>query len=353
MAERGHLMPTQTATTPTTPRPVTTERRDLVVALAGLWPTAGLYLDGWAHTHVPEMETFFTPWHAVLYSGFVVHACSLVTTELYRQPQRGAIRGRVPAGYGLGLIGAMLFAVGGLVDMLWHSLLGIEVDIEALLSPPHLLLLTAGTLMIATPLRAAGFRRDEPVGSLRWLPAILSMFAATAAAAFFLEYLSPLLDAPVASDHGSAPALGVGEYLLTTMLLVVPVLFAWARLGRVPPGMIIAVGLAVTVPVGVFNDFEYLAGQLWALAGAVFADVLLHVVGTRQPRLIPVLAGVAVPALVWPLHLLGVEITVGIAWTVELWGGVIVLCGLAGAVLGGLFLPYLAIGTRPSGPAGR
>ncbi len=41
----------------------------VMVALCS-WLMGGLYLDGWAHNHVPELETFFTPWHAVLYSGF-------------------------------------------------------------------------------------------------------------------------------------------------------------------------------------------------------------------------------------------------------------------------------------------
>jgi hypothetical protein len=338
----------------TTPRaaPVTTVRRDLIVVLAGLWPVTGLYLDGWAHTHVAQLETFFTPWHAVLYSGFVVHAGTLVPSAWYRQRPYGPFLERVPVGYGLGLLGALLFAIGGLADMIWHSILGVEVDLEALLSPPHLLLLTAGTLMMATPVRAAGARPARPVQWLGWLPAILSVFAVSAVAAFFLEYLSPFLDVPAASGHGSAQVLGVGEYLLTTVLLVVPLLYAWGRLGRIPPGMITAVGLAVAVPVGVLNDFQYLAGQLWALAGAVAVDVAVQVVGTRRPRLVPVVAGASVPALVWPLHLLGVALTVGIVWTVELWAGVIVLSALAGAVLGGLLLPYGPGRSGPSAAAG-
>lgn len=332
-------MATQTAP-PSTAPPVTTQRRDLIVALAGLWPVAGLYLDGWAHTHVPGLETFFTPWHAVLYSGFVVLVGCLVPADLYRRRPRGVIRGRVPVGYGLGLIGALLFAVGGVADMVWHSLLGVEIDLEALLSPPHLLLLTAGTLMLATPLRAAGARRSPPAGWLAWLPATLSAFTTTAVAAFFLEYLSPFLDVPAARGHEASPVLGAGEYLLTSVLLVVPVLYAWGRWGRVPPGIISAVGLAVTVPVGVFNDFEFLAGQLAGLTGAVVADVVVQAVARRGPGPVPVVAGVTVPVLVWSLHLLGVAVTVGIAWTVELWSGVVVLCALGGAVLGGLLLPY-------------
>jgi hypothetical protein len=166
-------------------------------------------------------------------------------------------------------------------------------------------------------------------------------------AAFFLEYLSPFLDVPAASGHVTSQVLGAGEYLLTSVLLVVPVLYAWGRWGRVPPGIISAVGLAVTVPVGVLNDFEFLAGQLGGLAGAVVADVVVQALGRRGPGLVPVVAGVTVPVLVWSLHLLGLAVTVRIAWMVELWSGVVVLCALGGAVLGGLLLPYGSSRGRP------
>jgi len=46
----------------------------------------------------------------------------------------------LPAGYGLSLLGVLIFAAGGIGDMIWHVLFGIEADVEALLSPTHLLL---------------------------------------------------------------------------------------------------------------------------------------------------------------------------------------------------------------------
>lgn len=50
--------------------PVTTARQDLVTTATGLWLVLGLFTDGWAHVNLPGLESFFTPWHAVLYSGF-------------------------------------------------------------------------------------------------------------------------------------------------------------------------------------------------------------------------------------------------------------------------------------------
>jgi len=46
-------------------------RRDDVVTIGlGAWLIVGLFVDGWAHNTRPLLETFFTPWHAVFYSGF-------------------------------------------------------------------------------------------------------------------------------------------------------------------------------------------------------------------------------------------------------------------------------------------
>jgi hypothetical protein len=78
---------------------------DLAAALLGTWVVAGLFLDGWAHVNQPGLETFFSPWHAIFYAGFLVSA--VVLARLVARFQRG---GRldpalIPAGYGLGLVG--------------------------------------------------------------------------------------------------------------------------------------------------------------------------------------------------------------------------------------------------------
>src|SRR5215467_14227459 len=53
-------------------------RFDWIMVLVISWGIGGLFLDGWAHTNVPQLETFFTPWHAVLYSGYLAVATILV-----------------------------------------------------------------------------------------------------------------------------------------------------------------------------------------------------------------------------------------------------------------------------------
>lgn len=46
----------------------------MVTALIGLWLVGAVFSDGWAHFNVPELESFFTPWHLALYAGFAVIA---------------------------------------------------------------------------------------------------------------------------------------------------------------------------------------------------------------------------------------------------------------------------------------
>ncbi|MEV0128401.1 hypothetical protein AB0H83_08030 [Dactylosporangium sp. NPDC050688] len=332
-------MATSTAPQATTApgRPASTPRRDLAVALAALWLAGGLYLDGWAHSHVPELETFFTPWHGVLYSGYAALAVALVPAALWRGRPAGPAPDWVPAGYGLGLLGAVLFAAGGAIDMTWHTVLGIEVGLEALLSPPHLLLLTAGTLMVTTPLRAAAARRAAPSPAAD-LPILLCMLSATGIAAFFLSYLSPFTDAPAAFDSygDGGPTFGLAQYLTFTTLAVAATLFTWTRLGRIPAGLITVVVAAASIPNGVFDDFEHLAAQLWPLAGAALADAAVQWTAARRPDLTPVAAGASIPLLVWTTHLIGVQASLGVAWPEELWSGVVVLTTLAGMVLGNL-----------------
>jgi hypothetical protein len=115
------------------PRPVTRTDGagfDWLMAACGSWLIGGLYLDGWAHVHIPALESFFTPWHAVLYSGYIAGAGALALT-LRRNRLRGASRwDALPAGYGLSLVGAFIFFFGGLADMVWHIVFGIEVGVE-------------------------------------------------------------------------------------------------------------------------------------------------------------------------------------------------------------------------------
>ena len=54
-----------TLTSPSLSSTLSSLRFDWLMALLGVWLIGGLYLDGWAHNHNPDLETFFTPWQRI------------------------------------------------------------------------------------------------------------------------------------------------------------------------------------------------------------------------------------------------------------------------------------------------
>jgi WD40 repeat protein len=190
------------------------------IGLAG-WLIGGLYLDGWAHNHGMVDDVFFTPWHAVLYSGALALMLFLGLTMARNLARGYDWRRALPPGYLPSLIGAGIFGVGGALDLVWHELFGIEVDLETLLSPTHLVLALGGVLMASGPLRSAWARggRDgagifEARGpnpqkgaseGLRgsWLalgPALIAAALFLSVLTFFTSYIHPLEGGYAAAD---------------------------------------------------------------------------------------------------------------------------------------------------------
>src|SRR5262249_56814071 len=127
---------------------------DWLIGLLSCWLTGGFFLDGWAHNHLGSMETFFTPWHAVLYSGFAAIMTTLLVAWLRGLYDRRPLTAAVPEGYELSALGVLVFGLGGVLDLVWHLRFGIEAGTDALLSPTHLLLAASGILIVTGPLRA-------------------------------------------------------------------------------------------------------------------------------------------------------------------------------------------------------
>jgi hypothetical protein len=173
-------------------RPRTTHQQDLVTVLLATWLIAGIGLDGWAHNNLEgQQESFFTPWHGVFYSGFAATALWVVWLVQPQRAEHPTWTQAVPVGYGLGLVGVAVFAVGGVGDLLWHQAFGIEQNIAALLSPTHLLLFTGVALILLAPFRAAWSSPEPPSANLLDLvPAFLSITLLTALVAFFFQYSS-------------------------------------------------------------------------------------------------------------------------------------------------------------------
>src|SRR5437868_14599221 len=106
----------------------TTQFEWTVVVLC-TWLMSGAYLDAWAHRHLARLETFFTPWHGVLYSGLFAILICLGVHALRNHARGSRLDQALPAGYYLSLIGAALFGIACDIDMIWLLKFGIEVNL--------------------------------------------------------------------------------------------------------------------------------------------------------------------------------------------------------------------------------
>jgi hypothetical protein len=349
-----------------TERPAGGSGFDWAVAALSGWFIGGMWLDAWAHHEVPTaLETFFTPWHGFLYTGFLAAAAFLAVASIRNRTLGFPWRRALPEGYRLSLLGVLIFMAGGVGDAIWHLLFGIEVDLEALLSPTHLLLALGGALIASGPLRAAWRRQpsDAPAGLAASLPMLLSLTLTLSVLTFFTEYANPFnLPWParqfdvsgsdvsdVSSVLGQAEGvssdapemlgqmLGVISILLQTGLMMGAVLLA-VRRWELPFGAITLV-FTLDVALVVFPHGYYLFVPGAALAGLA-ADLLLRLTKPSTERLGTVrVFAFAVPAILYALYFLTLAVTGGISWSVHLWSGAIVLAGAVGVLLSYLVAP--------------
>ena len=63
------------------PTPITNQTHRRLLIFSMIWFFSGAWIDSSAHTYlIDDIETFFTPWHGVLYSGY---AFSVFVIPLY------------------------------------------------------------------------------------------------------------------------------------------------------------------------------------------------------------------------------------------------------------------------------
>jgi len=177
-----------------TGHPASTPLLEWIVALTGLLFVAGIFFDGWAHNHGRVDDSFFTVYHAVMYSAYGISALLFAGLQMVNVNKGYRWSRALPRGYMLGLVGVGVFAVGGLGDMLWHESFGIEENLEALLSPTHLLLGVGAFLIAGTPFRAAWQRSDSAHGWTVHLPMLVSVVGMLGILTFFTQYTFYTID---------------------------------------------------------------------------------------------------------------------------------------------------------------
>src|SRR5205809_404194 len=90
---------------------------DRVMALLAGCLIGGLYLDGWAHLHGGGLDTFFTPWHGLLYSSGAAVLLVLGATLGINHARGAPWRTALPPGYLAALGGVGVYLAGGAADL--------------------------------------------------------------------------------------------------------------------------------------------------------------------------------------------------------------------------------------------
>ena len=352
MSVPARIAHTQQETQPASAQPASSLLFDSLMIVFSCWFMGGLFLDGWAHTHIPRLETFFTPWHAVLYSGYLSVALFLVIS-LYRNHARGYAWSRaLPSGYELSLLGAGIFAVSGVADMIWHILFGIEQNVEALLSPTHLGLATGLILCMSGPLRAA-WRRPESAtrGWKALLPALFSVAFILSVFTFFTEYAHPFvrLTASIVNPAGipvnqASVSLGLVSILFQAALLASIVLLLVRRFTLPFGAFTMIFTLNITLLSILSNHYNLIPAA--ALAG-LGADLIYWWLrpSTKRPDMLRLFA-FAVPAFFYLCYFLNLEIIRGIQWSIHLWLGSVFMAGITGLLLSFLMVPLRGAATK-------
>ena len=325
---------------------------DWIATVLSLIFMGGVYLDGWAHSHGRVDDTFFTPWHAVLYGGFLAMAALLLGTALWRLTRGARWREVLPDGYGLSLAGVALWFVGGPFDLAWHSIFGFEANVEALMSPAHAVLALGFSLMTTGPLRAA-LRR--PPG--RWrdeLPMLLSLTCLVSNLTFFTQIAHPLANLWAAGPRRwsqDVTELGIVSMLLTTVILTGPLLLL-LRQGRLPTGAVsIMLGLNSVATGFLYDHGPYPVVPVAAMVCAAIAGDLLRMLLGPSPARPAAFRwfAIGVPALLYAGYFAALALTVGIGYSAHLWMGVVVFAGVLGWLLSYLVLSARApVGCEPA-----
>lgn len=332
-------------------------RFDWIMAGFSAWLMLGAHIDAWAHIHVAGIETFFTPWHAVLYSGYGALAGFLVLTMLRDHARGRSWKEALPAGYHPALAGVFIFACAGAGDIVWHTIFGIENDLDALLSPTHLFLAVGAALMVSGPLRAAWLRSDDGAGLGKRVPEILSLTFVLALLGYMTQYAHPfgavrVIKSVLPTESEAAfqiQALGLLSIILQSGILM-GVILAAVRRRPLPVGSLtLAFGSSVVLMTAMRTRLLAVEPSLLIGAGVAAgaaSDLLLWLLRPSVSRPVALqVFGFAVPTVIYAVYFLVLSATHGIGWSVHFSAGAVAMAGIAGWLLTYLVLP--PVGHQP------
>jgi hypothetical protein len=305
---------------------------------------AGAMLDAWSHVHVPLLDAVFNPWHWPVYGSFAALMMALGLPAMGRFVRGRAMRTVVPRSYRLTIAGGVVFFVSGQLDLFWHAGFGIEVGVEALLSPTHLGLAVGAGLLWALPLRLAWGRWGRTSTQCVWV-AIAAASLLIGLVLFSIHYVNLLVDAwPLYKFNEQdlrswyVPTVGFAALIIQTVVVVGGVLMLLRRWPDLPTGGLALVVVLSSSGLVFLHDMPQLI-VVPAFSG-VAAEVLRRLFRPFEGKPMNVVAfAAAVPAAQTVVYLVTLQVIGTIAWSVHLVAGMVAVAALTGGLVSLLVLP--------------
>lgn len=311
-----------------------------VYALCSTVFVGGLYVDGWSHQYLfDQIDTFFNPWHAVLYGGYAATTITLLAWTKLRRVSGESLREAIAPGHTFSLLGACFFLAGGIGDMGWHEVFGFEKDIEGLVSPSHLILALGMILMLSGNIRHwfAIHERSERLSFVRSLPLLLGMLTVLAQLTFLSQYArytdfnaSGALPADPVFILCTQSISFLGILLFSVMLSG---LFAYVlQRARLPYG---SVTFVLTLQILMLGIMRFGSEHVLAAFGAgLIGDLLLHYSSPQKNTRALLFFCAIVPAAFYTGVFLILNAEAGLWWSLHLWSGVPFFAAAAGLFAG-------------------
>lgn len=323
-------------------RPDISDGELAVFIVLALVTTIGLAGDIARHlTHPGSLNNdFLSGWHLVLYGGVTAVGIWLGVGAIRRGPGYLAAAWTATTGF-------LLLGVGGFTDAAWHRAFGTERALEALVSPPHLVVFAGLMFLLTTPIVVLWARPARRLGALASLAVMVSLVSSVQVTSLFTGFLTPLAGGlslqigyvePIVGesilDYDQVRGLGTAAW--TTAVVVAAFTVVLVRFRLLPGTVLVAFTLIASPAVAISGDdiLPVVAG--FAVAGLV-AELLVQFLG--RPTLhrgAASIVGAAIGASLWACTFAALAADDRLGWNQSLWGGTVILCGMIGAAVAGL-----------------
>tara|TARA_B100000989_G_scaffold109578_1_gene80414 strand:- start:1049 stop:1960 length:912 start_codon:yes stop_codon:yes gene_type:complete len=291
-----------------------------------IWFFSGAWIDSSAHIYlIDDIETFFTPWHGVLYSGYIFSVLVVMYIKNTMKDYK----------FDIGVLGAVVFGIGGASDAIWHTLLGIETGVEPLITPSHLMLFLGAFLMLDYIFTSRPLKETLDNAS------IFSAATSYGLVLFITLFINPFLNIWTFIQRNDE--LAAGSVILQAMLA--SFIFIYIIRFKVSPKQMSSIYLIAFIYISINTSLGELDRTVLICISGLIMSVLIYQITkwyqtTNNDRKIQVSAALVAGSygLVFVLHLLafsGIN-EIELSWRFYGLGGLITTPILFGYMLGNL-----------------